>query len=110
MANSEDEKLNQLLKEAYPAVEVSPDFTLRLWRRLMKSPSRPSWMPPVPVMEVAAALGILAGLFVWTRGFLPGSTAPISDLRQTARLDLFGNAPLDTVAGSFLELMKGERS
>lgn len=106
MDNRSDEKLNRLLKEAYPTVPVSPDFTLNLWHKLMKSPTPSPWIFPVPVYSVAAAVGILFG--VWTGLRLSG---PMADprtayLRQTARLDLFGNAPVDSVAGSFIHLIK----
>lgn len=101
MNDPQDEKLNRLLREAFPAVGVSPDFTLRLWRRLMKTPARPPWMMPVPVYVLAAAVGILGG--VWTWGSLIQGSSPLS---QSVRWDLFGNAPVDTISGSYLQLLK----
>lgn len=102
MVSDSQEKLNRLLREAYPSVEVSPDFTLRLWRRLMKSPARPPWMLPVPVGAIAVALGVAVGVMSWAQFF-----APASSYAQSVRLDLFGNAPVDTLAGSYLTLTKG---
>ena len=102
MSEKSEDRLNRLLKEAYPAVEVSPDFTLRLWRRLMERPLPSFWRVPVPVLSLATALGMVAGL--WTWGNLPETQATF----QVARWDLFGNAPVDSLAGSFLNLMKGE--
>ena len=102
MTNPSDEKLNRLLKEAYPSAGVSPDFTLRLWRRLMQAPARPPWMLPVPVVGLAVAVGIFAGVANWIQIF-----APKVSLNQSVRLDLFGNAPFDTLAGSYLKL-RGE--
>ncbi len=102
MSSGPDEKLDWLLREAFPAVEVSPDFTLRLWRRLMNSPVRPPWMPPVPVLELAAVVGVLAG--IWTSAAL---LHPAFGFSQATRLDLYGNAPVDTIAGSYLNLTKG---
>lgn len=100
MASPSDEKLDRLLKEAYPALQVSPDFTLRLWRRLMKSPARPPWMLPVPVAGVAAVIGICAGLISWAQLFSTQAA-----LASPVRFDLFGNAPFDSLAGSFLKLI-----
>lgn len=99
MDNQSDEKLNHLLKEAYPTVPVSADFTLNLWHKLMKSPVRSQWILPVPIYSMAAAVGIFLG--TWTALTF---SSPL--LRQTARLDLFGNAPVDTVSGSLLTLIK----
>lgn len=106
MDNRSDEKLNRLLKEAYPKVPVSADFKLNLWHRLMKSPASSPWILPVPVYSLAAAVGLFFG--IWTGlGAIRFASDPRSPyLRQTARLDLFGNAPVDTVAGSFLHLVK----
>jgi hypothetical protein len=102
MDRTPDEKLDRLLKEAYPALEVSPDFTLKLWRRLMKEPARPPWMLPVPVLGLAAAVGMLAGIGTWVAGL--GSAS--SPLNQVARWDLFGNAPVDSLAGVTLTLLE----
>ena len=104
-----DERLDRLLKEAYPTVEVSDDFTLRLWRRLMNEPDRLPWIVPIPVYGLAAAVGILAGVWTWSQMIQPPT--PSSPFLQSDRLDLFGNAPLDTVAGSYLNLIrKGEKT
>lgn len=109
MGDLSDDKLDRLLKEAFPAAEVSPDFTLRLWHKLMKGSGRPPWMPPVPAAALAAVVGLLAG--VWTWGTLaPQDRAMAASLRQVERLDLFGNAPFDSVAGSYLELKKGDHA
>lgn len=102
MDRSPDEKLDRLLKEAYPALEVSTDFTLKLWRRLMKQPHLPPWMLPVPVLGLAAAVGVVAGIFHWVQ-------RDTLALNQVARLDQFGNAPFDTIAGSYLQL-RGSRT
>ena len=92
---NEEEKLDRLLRGAYPTVSVSPDFTLRLWKRLMGSATRPPWMIPVPAAAFALALGIFLGL--WT------STGPGGSL--SGRLDLFGNAPYDSISGSYLKVV-----
>ena len=109
MERPSDEKLDRLLRQAYPPVEVSPDFTLRLWRKLMKGAGRPPWMVPVPVAGLAVAVGLLAGLWSWSHGFPEGDRS-VAVLRQVDRLDLFGNAPLDSVAGGYLNLFKGDRA
>jgi hypothetical protein len=100
---SSEERLDRLLKEAFPRVEVSADFTLRLWRKLMK-PARPPWMLPIPVYGLAAAVGIVTGVWTWAYG-LPGATSgPMAfTSRPTARLDLLGNAPTATLAASVLK-------
>ncbi len=101
----EEDKLNRLIKEAFPAVEVSPDFTLKLWRGLMKSPSRPPWLLPAPLFAAAAAVGILVGPGNWSQ-LAPSGFPESRRLVQVARLDLFGNAPVDSLAGSYLNLRK----
>lgn len=104
-----EDKVDRLLKQAYPTQEVSPDFTLRLWRRLMKQPVRPPWMLPAPVYAMAAAIGIVAGIGTWV-GF-PQSQADFTlrtTLARQDRWDLFGNAPFDSVAGSVLGATEGE--
>ena len=100
MSPMSDDELNRLLKQAYPAVEVSPDFTLRLWRKLMKG-TPPWWRVPVPALALAAVLGIVTGLMSASARTTPSSLE---------RLDLFGNAPHDSVAGSVLDSMRGERA
>ena len=97
MAAMSDSDLNRLLKQAYPAVEISSDFTLRLWRKLMQG-TPPWWKVPAPALAVAAAVGILAG---WV------SVSATAQAVSLERLDLFGNAPHDSMAGSVLDLMGG---
>ena len=109
MSQPSDEKLNQLLRQAYPAAEVSPDFTLRLWRELMKAP-RPPWMIPIPVAALAVLAGLLVGVWSQSAGVPVGRNLTAS-VNRVDRLDLFGNAPLDSVAGSYLTLTKeGEQA
>ena len=103
MGTESEDRLNRLLREAFPAVEVSPDFTMRLWRHLMEEPVRPPWMVPVPVLGLAAALGMALAFFTW--GDVSQNLVATTSL---ARWDLFGNAPVDSLAGSLLNLMKGE--
>lgn len=98
MARLSGGELDRLLREVYPTVEVSPDFTLRLWRKLMKEPFPSWWRVPVPAMAAAVFLGVAVGL--WTT-LASGPAIPVE------RLDLFGNAPHDTVAGSVLRLLGG---
>ena len=83
MASLSDKDLDRLLRGAYPAVEVSSDFTLRLWRRLMKGPFPAWWKVPVPAVAAAVSLGVVAGL--WS-ALSSASVVPLE------RLDLFGNA------------------
>ena len=106
MRDQSDDKLDRLLRGAFPTVEVSPDFTLRLWHRLMKT-GRPTWMLPVPVLGLAAAVGVVTGVWTWNQ-VLPSGTdrTLLTNLRQVDRLDLFGNAPVDSVAGNVLRLME----
>ncbi len=102
-----DEKLDRLLKEAYPKAEVSPDFTFQLWKRLMNEPIQAPWILPVPALELAAVLGIVVGLWTWqATGFSTQQLGWPSQIRQVTRLDLFGNAPFDSLAGSYLTLTK----
>ncbi len=97
--------LDRLLKSAYPSVEVSSDFTFRLWRKLLDQPARFPWIIPIPVVGLAAAAGVMLGLWNWSAFLQPGmGTRMESVLRQPVRLDLFGNAPLDSLAGSYLRL------
>ena len=107
MSNPSNGKLDRLLREAFPALEVSPDFTLELWRGLMKSPARPPWLLPAPLFAMAAAVGIFMGIWSWNQlGPLKEGSPALSRLAQVARLDLFGNVPLDSLAGSYLNLRK----
>ena len=105
MKKLSDEQLNRALQEAFPSVEVSNDFTLRLWRRLMTQPVPTYWRVAAPALAAAAAFGILAGLRAQPQltpagpGFFTRSA-----LNQQERWDLFGNAPLDTLAGSYLSI------
>ena len=103
-------KLNQLLRDAFPAMEVSPDFTLQLWRRLMKEPLPTFWPVPAAAAVVAAVFGIAVGLWSWGRMYSAEAGFPSearSAVAQVERLDLFGNAPHDTLAGSILRRMEG---
>ena len=102
-----DDKLDRLLEEAYSTVEVSSDFTLRLWHRLMNQPTRFPWALPVPVCGLAAAVGVLAGVWSWSQWIQPSTAARVA---QSVRLDLFGNAPVDSVAGGTLMLMEGVKT
>ena len=101
MGELSEDKLKQLLREAYPAVELSPDFTLRLWRKLMKQPLPTYWRVPAGALVAALALGIGAGLWSW-------SDRPL--FSSAERLDLFGNAPFDSVAGAYLHQMGGGKA
>lgn len=90
-----DSQLDQWLKQAYPSVEVSPDFRFQLWRRLMQEPvpaRTKSWV------AMAAAVGIAAGLW---NGLAASTPVPIQ------RMDLFGNAPHDSLAGAVLAVSEG---
>ena len=93
-------RLDQLLREAFPTVEVSSDFTLQLWRKLMKEPLPTFWRVPIAAVATAAVFGIAAGL--WNSGNTRSAFA------QVERLDLFGNAPHDTLAGTVLREIGGE--
>ncbi|MCM8812168.1 MAG: hypothetical protein NC910_03845 [Candidatus Omnitrophica bacterium] len=106
--NLSDQKLDRLLKEAYPPVEVSPDFTFRLWRSLL-SQSPPVWKRVgVPSVCAGILVGLLAGLWTWTAALSgDGAYPPAAGVRMNLRLDLFGNAPYDSLAGAYLSL-KGE--
>ena len=106
MVDRSNEKLDRLLREAFPIVAVSPDFTLRLWRRLMKQPSRPGWLVPLPMAGLAAAMGVFAGIFLWGHWNFGQDPTVVAVLRQQDRLDLFGNAPFDTLAGAYLTVSK----
>ena len=106
-------KLDQLLRDAFPAMEVSPDFTLQLWRRLMKEPLPTFWPVPAAAAAMAAVFGIAVGLWSWGSMYSAEAGFPSearSAVAQVERLDLFGNAPYDTVAGAVLRGMEGERT
>lgn len=96
-----DHELDRLLKEAYAPVEVSSDFTLRLWRRLI---GRPAEVVPAGAWKAAswaAAAGILLAVWTWTS--VPGiATAGSAPGYRVVRTDLYGNAPHDTLAGSMI--------
>lgn len=104
MKELSDKELDRLLKEAYTPVEVSSDFTLRLWRRLIQQPVADLWRKAAPALAVAAAFGIVMGLR--TQG--PLGLAAESALRQPVRWDLYGNAPHDSLAGSTLRITQEE--
>lgn len=93
-----DRELDRLLREAYAPVEVSSDFTLRLWRRLIQRPPAELWKAAVPALVAAALFGIGLGL----RAQGPAGAA---GLREPVRWDLYGNAPQDTLAGSALRIV-----
>lgn len=103
-----DFDLDRLLKGAYSRVEVSPDFTLRLWKRLMDQPERSSrLLLPVPVIGLAAAAGVMLGLWNWSAFLQPEAAGGrFTVLRGPVRMDLFGNAPVDSLAGSYLRLVE----
>ena len=106
-------KLDQLLRDAFPTIEVSPDFTLQLWRRLMKEPLPTFWHVPAAAAAVAALFGIAVGFWSWGNIYSVGAGLPPgagSAVARVERLDLFGNAPYDTVAGAVLRGMEGERT
>lgn len=106
MGSESEDPLDRWLQEAYPTVEVSPDFTLRLWRRLMK-PARPPWWLPAPVFVTAAAIGLVWGTWSWTHEIETEEEFRVETvLSQTYRWDLFGNAPFDSMAGSYLSLIR----
>ncbi len=90
-----DDDLNRLLKTSYPAVAVSPDFTLRLWRKLMKG-TPPWWKVPVPALVLTVLIGMTTGLVT-----VSATATPV----PLERLDIFGNAPQGSIAGSVLNLM-----
>ena len=106
MKQPSDEQLDRLLRQAFPAVEVSADLTLRLWRRLVEQPNRSPWLVPIPLAGLAAAMGIFAGIFLWGQWGFEQDPAVVSVLRQQERLDLFGNAPFDTLSGAYLALSR----
>ena len=94
-----DDQLDRLLKEAYGPVEVSSDFTLRLWRRLIGQPAEVLWKGSWAAAGWAMAAGLL--LAVWTWNSVPGvASAELAPLTRTVRTDLYGSAPHDTLAGS----------
>ncbi len=107
MKELNDGELDRLLKKAYSPVEVSSDFTLKLWRRLIAQPVAP--VIPVPAFFAAAAVaaGVLIGLLNWSLLLSSGNLFPgASVLQRDVRLDLFGNAPHDSLAASYLRLAK----
>lgn len=98
-----DHELDRLLKDAYTPVEVSSDFTLRLWRRLIQRPPAELWKAAVPALALAALFGIGLGL----RAQEPAGAAV---LKEPVRWDLYANAPQDTLAGSTLRIAQEEVS
>ena len=102
MANQPNDPLDRLLKSAYPAVEVSQDFKLRLWRRLMDRPAAELWRVPVPAVAAALLVGIITGVWSFTREGGAGDPAVARAVARAERLDLFGNAPHDSLAGTVL--------
>ena len=109
MADRPKDPLERLLKGAYPAVEVSQDFKLRLWRKLMDRPAAELWKVPAPAVAAALLLGIVTGVWSWNRsGVVDPAVAQV--VARAERWDLFGNAPYDSLAGSVLREMGGERA
>ena len=102
MKEMSDRELDRLLKETYAPVEVSSDFTLQLWRRLIQQPTADLWKAAVPVLALAALFGVGLGLRA------PASLNPAAEaaLREPVRWDLYGNAPQDTLAGSALRVAR----
>ncbi len=106
MNTASKDPLDRLLHDAYPAVEVSPDFTLRLWRKLMARPASEFWKVPVPALAAALLVGIVGGVWTWrTGGGQDPAVARV--LARSERLDLFGNAPYDSLSGVVLRKMEG---
>ncbi len=102
-----DFDLDDLLRKAYPRVEVSPDFRFQLWKRLSDQPAAPVIPVPASFAAAAVAAGVLIGLLNWSLLPPSGNLFPgASVLRRDVRLDLFGNAPHDSLAGSYLRLAK----
>ena len=109
MDKQSQDPLDRLLRGAYPAVEVSQDFKLRLWRRLMKQPAAELWRVPVPAVAAALLLGIVTGIWSWNRdGVADPAVARV--VARADRWDLFGNAPYDSLAGSVLKRMGGAQA
>ena len=84
-------------RSEYPRAHVSSEFKLELWRRLMEKPAPSHWKMILPLAGGAVVLGIVTGTIVWHE-----------QVRRTNRWDLFGNAPFDTLAGSYVVVRKGE--
>ena len=103
MANQPND-LDKLLKGAYPAVEVSQDFRLRLWRKLIDQPAEALWKVPVPAVAAALLVGIVGGVWTWQGGVgNPG----LAQVARADRWDLFAEAPRDSLAGAVLKKMGG---
>ncbi|MDO8730762.1 MAG: hypothetical protein Q7J69_06245 [Candidatus Omnitrophota bacterium] len=107
MANSPQDSLDKLLKGAYPAVEVSQDFKLRLWRKLMDQPVEALWKVPAPAVAAALLLGIVGGIWTWQGD---AKNPALVQVARAERLDLFGNAPHDSLTGAVLRRMEGENA
>lgn len=102
---SSRDPMDTLLRNAYPQVEVSSDFQLRLWRKLMGRPAAELWKVPAPALAAALLVGIAGGIWSWNR---TGPVHPAAQrVAQAERLDLFGNAPHDSLAGTVLRKMEG---
>lgn len=107
MTNSAKDPLDKLLKGAYPAVEVSQDFKLRLWRKLMDQPVEALWKVPAPAVAAALLLGIVSGVWTWQGD---AKNPALTRVARAERLDLFGNAPHDSLAGTVLRQMEGAKT
>lgn len=106
MANQSNGPLDRLLKGAYPAVEVSQDFRIQLWRKLMERPVDHLWRVPAPAVAAALLVGIAGGIWSW-QGGAASDPAVARVVARAERLDLFGNAPHDSLAGTVLRRMEG---
>ncbi len=110
MANQPNDPLGRLLKGAYPAVEVSQDFKLRLWHKLMDRPAAELWKVPAPAVAAALLIGIVSGIWSFGKAGGTGDPAVARVVARAERLDLFGNAPHDSLAGAVLRRMEGEKA
>ena len=106
MDKRSQDPLDRLLVDAYPAVEVSADFRLRLWRKLMKRPVADFRRVPASAMVLALVVGIAGGILDWKREGLENEEIR-RVLNRSERWDLFGNAPHESLAGSVLRRMEG---
>ena len=104
MDKSSNDPLDKLLRGAYPAVEVSADFKLKLWRRLINQPVTALWRVPAQAVARALAIGVIGGVWSFNR-VGPQDPVVARVMAREERLDLFGNAPHDSLAGTVLRRM-----
>ena len=102
MSLDSNDRLNGLLRSAYPGTEVSGDFRVQLWRKLMQRPVTPLWKVPAPALAAALLLGVIGG--IWS-GLQPQDPS-VRVIARLERWDLFGNAPHDSLAGTVLRQMR----